>query len=139
MEKFIKTTVGNSYNISLKNLLFRKKTIKKRSGAVVGDADGEIVDPDIEQRQFFCSELIAKAYKECGLLATDNACCQFFPADFSKENASKLKLEREAKLGDELMIMFDEEDIKVKRAEYQKEEEARQSTLSNDAAGNINS
>lgn len=32
MEKFIKTTVGNNYNISLTNILFRKKTIKK-SGA----------------------------------------------------------------------------------------------------------
>jgi hypothetical protein len=28
MEKFIKTTVGNSYNLSLTQLLFRKKTVK---------------------------------------------------------------------------------------------------------------
>lgn len=45
------------------------------------------------------------------------------PGDFSKDSTKKLKLENDAKLGDELMIIFDEEDIKIKRAEFDKEEE----------------
>ena len=44
------------------------------------------------------------------------------PADFSKEG-DKLKHNGEAKLGDELMIMFDQDDIKSKRAELKKEDE----------------
>ena len=109
MEKFIKTVVGNNYNISLKNLLFRKKSLKGGT------------EKEIEQREFFCSELIAKAFKECGLLTTEQACCQFLPADFSSRE-KKLKLQNGAKLGEELMIMFDEEDIKTKRLALEKEE-----------------
>lgn len=118
MEKFIKTTVGNNYNISLNNLLFRRKSLKKKS--TTGSATES---EDIESREFFCSELIAKAFKECGLLATDVASCQFMPADFSKEK--KLKLEKGAKLGEELMITFDEEDLRIKRAEYEAEEKMK--------------
>ena len=47
------------------------------------------------------------------------------PSDFSKEG-DKLKLRGEARLGDELMIVFDEDDIKAKRAQL-KREEAEQS------------
>jgi hypothetical protein len=49
----------------------------------------------MEERGFFCSELIAKAYKECGILSTDSASCQFFPTDFSKEG-TKLQLRADA-------------------------------------------
>jgi len=109
MEAFIKSVVGNSYNISMRQVLFRKKSFdgKGTSG--------------IEERGFFCSELIAKAFKECGLLVSEQASCQFMPSDFSKEG-DKLKLRGEARLGDELMIMFDEDDIKAKRAQLKREE-----------------
>ena len=43
------------------------------------------------------------------------------PSDFSKEGG-KLKLRGEARFGDELMIMFDEDDIKAKRAQLKREE-----------------
>ena len=59
--------------------------------------------------------MIAKTFKEAGLLHTDMACCQFMPNDFSKKG--KLKLTEEAKLGEELLIMFDEEDIKKQKSE----------------------
>jgi len=63
MEKFIKSVMGNDYNISVKKLFFRKKSIGKGAGQ----------DTNLEDRAFFCSELIAKAYKECGLLNTVEA------------------------------------------------------------------
>ena len=90
MEKFIKTTVGNNYNISLRKLLFRKKTVKGGGGSTPKTQD------DLNERQFFCSELIAKAYKECGLLTTDFASCQFMPADFSKESGKLGTLQKGA-------------------------------------------
>ena len=58
MEAFIKSVVGNSYNISMRHVLFRKKSFDKGSNG-------------IEERGFFCSELIAKAFKECGLLVSE--------------------------------------------------------------------
>ena len=112
MEAFIKSVVGNSYNISMRHVLFRKKSFDKNSS-------------QNEERRFFCSELIAKAFKEVGLLQSEQASCQFMPSDFSKEGG-KLKLRGEARLGDELMIVFDEDDIKAKRAQL-KREEAEQS------------
>ena len=45
------------------------------------------------------------------------------PLSASKEK--KLKLEKGAKLGEELMITFDEEDLRIKRAEYEAEEKMK--------------
>ena len=112
MEKFIKTVVGNSYSLKLKQLLFRKKSIAQ---------DGE----GIEDREFFCSELIAKAFKETGLLNTEQSSCQFMPSTFSKEGMKNFKLEQGARFGEELMITFDEEDIKIKKAIFEKEEASK--------------
>jgi hypothetical protein len=77
METFIKTTVGNGYNISLKNLFFRKRSFDRKSQVQAGA-------PTNEDREFFCSELIAKAYKEVGILNTEVASWKFMPVDFSK-------------------------------------------------------
>lgn len=77
METFIKTTVGNGYNISLKNLFFRKRSFDKNSQGQAGPTTNE-------DREFFCSELIAKAYKEVGILDTEVASWKFMPVDFSK-------------------------------------------------------
>jgi len=77
METFIKTTVGNGYNISLKNLFFRKRSFDKNSQGQAGATTNE-------DREFFCSELIAKAYKEVGILDTEVASWKFMPVDFSK-------------------------------------------------------
>ena len=62
MEAFIKSVVGNSYNISMRHVLFRKKSFDKKAA-------------QNEERGFFCSELIAKAFKEVGLLQSEQASC----------------------------------------------------------------
>ena len=74
---------------------------------------------DNEQRNFFCSELIAKAFKEAGLFSSDEASHSFMPADFSNES-KRLRLEKGARLGEEMMIRFDEEELKREREEYEK-------------------
>lgn len=54
-----------------------------------------------ENRSFFCSELVAKCYKVCGIMAqTEEASCSFTPADFSSGRA-RLRLVENAHLGRE--------------------------------------
>jgi hypothetical protein len=51
--------------------------VKKKEG----EETEHLVDKD---RTFFCSELVAKAYKVCGIMVpTDEASSNFLPVDFS--------------------------------------------------------
>ena len=46
-----------------------------------------------DDRTFFCSELIAKAFKVIGVIQNDEtSCTRFYPKHFSKEGESFLKL-----------------------------------------------
>lgn len=46
-----------------------------------------------EARTFFCSELVAKAFKVAGVLEDDDtACSRFMPASFSAKGEHFLKL-----------------------------------------------
>ena len=55
-------------------------------------------------RAFFCSELVVKAYKCCGILQeTDEACSNFLPGDLSSTK-EKLNLVNGAKLGKEHLL-----------------------------------
>lgn len=64
LEIFLKEAVGRIYGLDTSKLL-RKQTIKKSSTS-------EIID---ENRTFFCSELIAKAFKVLGILVNDEVSC----------------------------------------------------------------
>lgn len=55
-------------------------------------------------RAFFCSELVAKAYKCCGIMQqTDEACSNFLPGDMTSSR-NKLNLVDGATLGTEKLI-----------------------------------
>lgn len=57
-----------------------------------------------EGRAFFCSELVAKAYKCCGIMRpTNEACSNFLPGDMTTAK-NKLLLVPEATLGTEQLI-----------------------------------
>lgn len=59
-----------------------------------------------EGRAYFCSELVTKAYKVCGLLhesMLDEACSNFTPGDWDSTK-NNVKLVSGAKLGQEQMI-----------------------------------
>jgi len=45
-------------------------------------------------RTFFCSELVAKAYKIIKVLETNVASARFYPSSFTSENDDKLKLKK---------------------------------------------
>lgn len=66
---------------------------------------------DLDSRRFFCSELVAKIFKDSKLLKTEVPSGKFLPGTFSSTN-SKLQLEQDAWFGEEEMIVFDEDDIK---------------------------
>jgi hypothetical protein len=63
--------------------------------------DASVIDDD---RTFFCSELIAKCYKVCGIMQeTKEASSNFLPVDFSTQS-NKLKLVATAKMTSEQHI-----------------------------------
>ena len=49
----------------------------------------------------------------------EQASWSYMPADFSKQG-KRLKLEKDAKLSEEVMIRFDEESLLKEREEYEK-------------------
>lgn len=59
-----------------------------------------------EDKSYFCSELVASAYKCLGLLPKDISASQYWPGNFSSK--SDMKLIGEGMLEDEQMIEFDE-------------------------------
>ena len=73
-----------------------------------------------EGRAFFCSELVAKAYKCCGIMQpTDEACSNFLPGDMTSAR-NKLVLVEGASLGKEQLIftetMFEEAQANLAQA-----------------------
>jgi hypothetical protein len=65
-------------------------------------ADEKLIDED---RAFFCSELVVKTLKVCGMMAeTKEASSNFLPGDFT-EAANKIKLVEGAHFGPEQFII----------------------------------
>ena len=60
---------------------------------------------DKDERKIFSSELIASTYKRIGIISRKNHVSQFWPGTFSAK-CKKLKLEKGASLGPELLIDF---------------------------------
>ena len=57
-------------------------------------------------RKFFCSELVAKAYKYAGVMGpTDESSSNFKPVNFSAGNDKRLKLVDGARLSREILIV----------------------------------
>jgi hypothetical protein len=57
-----------------------------------------------QEESYFCSELVAAAYRRLGLLPAEMSSAQFWPRDFS--STRQLPLQGGASLGDELLIDF---------------------------------
>lgn len=66
-------------------------------------------------RTFFCSELVAAAYKRLALLPEDRSSTQYWPGSFSQEsNVDWLPLQNGASLSQEYLITFTEDEFTVK-------------------------
>ena len=87
LESFINEVKGKPYRITASKLFTR----------------GVKTDPGSE-KTFFCSELVAAAYKRLGFLTPDLASCKYWPCNFSDEQTLELT---QGSLGEELLIDFD--------------------------------
>ena len=77
LEVFLKEVVGLKYGISASNFFINRPSVKPERG--------EFVD---ETRAFFCSELVAKAYKVLGIMTDPRPSHSFYPGTFSKSGKS---------------------------------------------------
>lgn len=85
LKSFINKVISKKFRFSIKEFLFKKKD----------------VTPE-DQKGFFCSELVASAYKTLGLLPQTPASNKYWPGDFSSEQS--LPLIPPARLQRELLI-----------------------------------
>lgn len=87
LEEFVKKVDGKKFKISPVKLL------QRNSREMPG-----------EEANFFCSELVASAYKSMGLLSSDVPASNYWPGDFGiDKNLSLIG----AKLGREILIDFE--------------------------------
>jgi len=92
LEIFLKEAVGHKYGLSTSKLLYSRPSLKPKEATYIEDG-----------RTFFCSELIAKAYKSLGISNDDRSSSSFFPSTFSAKGG--LKLVEGAKLSPEFLIV----------------------------------
>jgi hypothetical protein len=91
LEGFIKNVVGKKYELSAGKLF----------GA---DAKDDLNDLNDKDRGYFCSELIAAAYKALDLLPKQKGSNKYWPGDFCQ--SKMYKLNNEATLGPEFRVNF---------------------------------
>ncbi|CAK76973.1 unnamed protein product (macronuclear) [Paramecium tetraurelia] len=94
LREFIKNNLGKEYGLNPGKLL-------QKVSLIVPQAP----QPEDKQRTYFCSELVAKAYKEMGLLELEKSSTQYFPSDFTAEK--KLQLLQGATLDPEMLVIFE--------------------------------
>lgn len=108
LEKFLSQAVGHKYGLNA-NKLTRAKTIKVADMGLDENGEKRLIAAD---RTFFCSELVAKAFKILGILEDDNtSSAKFYPSHFSTKYDSFLKLTKGTALEPELMVIMDREDL----------------------------
>jgi hypothetical protein len=81
LDQFRKACVGHKYGLSPTRILFTTK-----SKPTIGGEDGRNKHVEIEKgRQFFCSELVAKAFKVLQVLKNPDqkGCSNYYPGSFA--------------------------------------------------------
>lgn len=81
LEVFLREAVGLLYKLNVKKIMTRNTVKTVKSGEYVDGQERTMINGD---RMFFCSELLAKAFKELNIIENDNtACSKFWPSSFS--------------------------------------------------------
>ncbi|CAD8075791.1 unnamed protein product [Paramecium primaurelia] len=88
MEQFTRDNIGKAYSLTVKKLI----------------TDKSVMIASSEKNTYFCSQLIAQAYKKTGILQTELSATQFWPGSFSNEKQDLILTN--AKLSDEYLIGF---------------------------------
>jgi len=91
LEEFVKQSLGKGFQINPAKLL-RKRNDEEAQGGVGSE------------RTFFCSELVATAFKRMGLLPSEKAASQYWPGCFTSEGGAEFN--EGVRLGEELLIDF---------------------------------
>lgn len=74
---FIAKTLGKGFELSL-NKLFQFKSKMERT------------QEEEEGKTYFCSELVARLYKELGILDESKSSTSYYPVDFSQKGGLKI-------------------------------------------------
>ncbi|CAD8180998.1 unnamed protein product [Paramecium octaurelia] len=93
--EFINDNLGNDYSLNIGKFFRFTSTIKKPNDNEQGE----------KKRSYFCSELVAKAYKEMGLLDQLKSSTRYYPNDFTQEK--QLQLLQGATLSPEFLVIFE--------------------------------
>ena len=93
IEAFVTKTLGKGFEISMNKLFQFKSTLSRTT-------------EEEESKTYFCSELVARLYKEIGLLDPNKASTTYYPIDFSEKGSIRL-IREGAILGPEHIISFD--------------------------------
>ena len=100
--------VGHKYGISA-NKLTRAQTVKVADMGLDENGEKRLIAAD---RTFFCSELVAKAFKILGILEDDDtSSAKFYPSHFSTKYDSFLKLTEGTSIESELLVIMDRDDL----------------------------
>lgn len=103
-EDFIEQVQGNEYGLQISKFIFSNNM--KRSQSIIGQ--------DLEKRQFFCSELIVKCYKELGIMKPiDRASSTFAPSDLTITAKDPLIMNNGYELMDDQLILIKKGDRKA--------------------------
>ena len=93
IESFVARTLGKGFELTLGKLFQFNSTLKRS-------------EQEEQAKTYFCSELVARLYKEMGLLDPEKSSTQYYPVDFSDSGNLKLKLP-DSSLGNEVYLSFD--------------------------------
>jgi hypothetical protein len=105
VEKFVMENLRKNYHISFAKIMAHESVIRP-----VGGGKKNSTEDENDESGFFCSELVATAYKELGLLTRDHnsdnyqPACKFYPKDFSERSGRKLD---SGELSPEYALHFD--------------------------------
>ena len=95
----IKETLGCRYELNAMKLM-KKKSFYGEGWAF----DGIKEEKHDEKKGYFCSELVASAFKSIGLLDSRLSSCQYWPGTFSSEK--KIKLNHGYRFSNEVTILL---------------------------------
>lgn len=119
---FTMDTLNKDYSCSYKKLMMRKSVPLRDSMQPDNNSEYDIFssindgsffrnidekEPEQKKfvnkdRTFFCSELVAKAYKTLGIIADDDtSCTQFYPSHFTSIGDSFLKVKKNVTIEEE--------------------------------------
>ena len=108
LQKFLSQVVGNKYELST-NKLKRTQSLDSMDLGVDQNGEQRIIEAD---RTFFCSELVAKAYKILGIIEDDNrSCSKYFPSHFTTKNQDMLHFTQGTTMDSELLVIMNREDL----------------------------